>query len=318
MQLFMKPPFIPPVRAALAAALLSLGIPVFGQEPRRDEPIRVEVDAVNVLVTVHDSKTGKFITDLDLNHFSIEEDGIGQQITNFSRQTELPLAIALCIDTSASVKLKLDFEKQAAKDFLYTVMRPTDKALLLEFDTGVTLLQDFTNNPNEITKVIDDMRAGGGTSLYDAIYMISEQKLLEEKGRKAIVVISDGADVTSRRTFEEALQMAYQAEVSIYSISTSRMGADVDHEGDSVLKQLSEGTGGTVFFPYSEAQLTKAFKTINEELRSQYNLAYVPSNRRKDGSFRKIQVKVTRDDVRVRHRKGYFAAPQQVSKNLPH
>lgn len=273
---------------------------------------------MNVLVTVHDSKTGKFITDLDLNHFSIEEDGIGQQITNFSRQTELPLAIALCIDTSASVKLKLDFEKQAAKDFLYTVMRPTDKALLLEFDTGVTLLQDFTNNPNEITKVIDDMRAGGGTSLYDAIYMISEQKLLEEKGRKAIVVISDGADVTSRRTFEEALQMAYQAEVSIYSISTSRMGADVDHEGDSVLKQLSEGTGGTVFFPYSEAQLTKAFKTINEELRSQYNLAYVPSNRRKDGSFRKIQVKVTRDDVRVRHRKGYFAAPQQVSKNLPH
>lgn len=274
---------------------------------RQQETIRVEVEAVNVLVTVHDKKTKKFVTDLGVHDFRIQEEGVRQRITNFSQQTNLPVTIALCVDTSASVKIKLAFEQEAAIDFLYSVMRPTDKALLLEFDTGVTLLHDFTSNPNDIVREIKSLRAGGGTSLYDAIYLISEQKMLEEKGRKVLVILSDGADLTSVRTFKEALEMSYQAEVVIYAISTTRFGADIDREGDNVLKQLSENTGGRAFFPYSTRKLVSAFEEIDGELRSQYSVTYVPINKTKDGKFRRIRVRVRRDDIRVRHRKGYFA-----------
>ena len=173
----------------------------------------VEVDAVNVLVAVHHKKTGRFVTNLSPQHFIIKEDGRRQQITNFAAQTNLPLTIAICVDASASVRLKLGFEKEVATDFLFDVMRPTDKALLLEFDTGVTLLHDFTSNPNALLAEIDNLRAGGGTSLYDAIYLISEQKMLQEYGRKTILVLSDGSDLTSVRTFDETLRMAYMAEI---------------------------------------------------------------------------------------------------------
>ncbi|HXK59452.1 MAG TPA: VWA domain-containing protein [Acidobacteriota bacterium] len=277
-------------------------------QPR--EPFRVEVDAINVLVSVHDEGTGKFVTDLGPHQFRILEEGVPQEITNFSQQTDLPLSIALAVDTSSSVKLKLEFEKDAALDFLYSVMRPTDRALLLEFDSGVTLLHDFTSDVNDLVREIKNLRAGGGTSLYDAIYLVCDQKLMEEDpGRKVLVILSDGADVTSSHTFEEALHMAYQAEVTIFAISTTRFGADIDHEGDNALKQLVENTGGQAYFPFSTRDLTKAFQAINEELRSQYSLAYVSSNKVRDGKFREIKVEVTRPNVRVRHRKGYYAKP---------
>lgn len=279
-----------------------------GEASSRDqEPFRVEVEAVNVLVTVLDKKSGKPITDLGIDNFDVFEDGVRQEITNFSRQTNLPLTIALCVDTSASVRLKLEFEKEAAIDFLFSVMRPVDKALLAEFDTGVTLLHDFTSNPNDLVEEIKRLRAGGGTSLYDAIYLVAEQKMLSERGRKTLVVLSDGSDLTSRRTFEEALRMAHRAEVTIYAISTTRYGANVDHEGERALKQLTESTGGRVFFPFSNSQLTSAFRAIDEDLRSQYNITYVPSNRAKDGKFRELEVKVKPGDFQVRHRQGYFA-----------
>lgn len=307
------------------ALLLVVAFPVAGwttvppslsrQKPsdgKRQRPFRVEVQAVNVLVTVNDKQTGEFITDLKKSDFEVFEDGKRQEITNFSQQTNLPLTIALCVDTSSSVKLKLDFEKDVATDFLYSVMKPNDKALLLEFDTGVTLLHDFTSNPNDLAEEIKRLRAGGGTSLYDAIYLISEQKMMEEHGRKTVVILSDGADQSSQRSFEEALQLAYRSEVTIFAISTTRMGADVDHEGDNALKQLTESTGGKVYFPYSTDKLAGAFKEINQTLRSQYNLAYVPSNAKRDGTFRKLEVKVHRDDVMVRHRRGYYATPRAV------
>ena len=124
--------------------------------------------------------------------------------------------------------------------------------------------------------------------------------MLEEEGRKTLVILSDGSDLTSKRSFEEALQMAYKSEATIYAISTTRFGAEIDHEGDKLLKRLTESTGGTVFFPHSSNRLGPAFNTINEELRSQYNVAYVPKNKTKDGTFRKLEVKVRRDDIRVR------------------
>ena len=247
------------------------------------------------------------MTNLGPHDFRIYEEGVLQQITNFSQQTNLPLSIALCVDTSSSVKLKLEFEKEAATDFLFAVMRPTDRALLVEFDTGVTLLHDYTSNPNDLLREIESLRAGGGTSLYDAVYLVTEQKMLEEEGRKTLVILSDGSDLTSKRSFEDALQMAYKSEASIYAISTTRFGAEIDHEGDKSLKNLTESTGGTVFFPHSSNRLGAAFDRINKELRNQYNIAYIPKNKKREGGFRRLKVKVRRDDVRIRHRKGYFA-----------
>jgi len=291
------------------AALCLMTVPVAPQDQQR-EPFRVEVEAINVLVSVRDEKSGKFVTELSPSDFRIVEEGVLQQITNFVQQTNLPLSIALAVDTSSSVKLKLEFEKEAALDFLYAVMRPTDRALLLEFDSGVTLLHDFTSDANDLVREIKNLKAGGGTSLYDAIYLICEQKMLEEEsGRKVLVILSDGADVTSHHTYEQALDMAYRAEVTIFAISTTRFGADIDHEGDNALKQLVENTGGQAYFPFSTKDLSKAFQAINEELRSQYNIAYVSHNRIRDGKFREIKVEVTKSDIRVRHRKGYFARP---------
>ena len=295
--------------ASLAIALLVIPVSGFQNQTdlRSDDPIRIEVETVNVLVSANDADTGKFIMDLTKDDFRVVEDGVLQQIKFFNRQTNLPLNLAMCVDTSASVKLKLDFEKEVASDFLYSVMRPTDRALLVEFDTGVTLLQDFTSNPNDLAAQIRLLRAGGGTSLYDAIYLVSAQKLQRQKGRKAILILSDGADLTSTRTFKEAMRMAQKAEVIIYAISTTRFGADIDHEGDNALRQLTENTGGRAFFPYSSQHLVSAFETIDRELRSQYNLAYVPINKARDGKFRSIEVRVRRRNVKLRHRKGYFA-----------
>ena len=284
-----------------------IGVQGNGEGKSPKAPFRVEVDAVNIMVSIHDKDTGKFVTNLKRSDFDVFEDGVRQEVTNFTQQSNLPLTIALCLDTSSSVKLKLAFEKEAAIDFIFSIMRPDDKTLLLEFDTGVTLLHDFTSNPNDLVREVESLRAGGGTSLYDAVYLVSEQKMLNEDGRKTVVILSDGADLTSKHTFEEALRIAYRAEVTVYAISTTRFGADVDHEGDNVLKQLTEVTGGRSFFPFSVQQLTSAFQEIDKELRSQYNLAYVPSNKEKDGEFRKIKVKVSRGNTRIRHRQGYFA-----------
>lgn len=278
-----------------------------GQAVQNPDRIRVEVDAVNVLVAITDKRSGNFVSGLSLEDFEILEDGVPQEITHFSKESERPLTIAMCVDTSASVRLKLDFEKEAAMDFLHTIMRPTDRALLLEFDTGVTLLHDFTSNPNDLARAIESLRAGGGTSLYDAIYLVSEQKLLFEDGRKTIVILSDGSDLTSARTREEALKMAHMADSAIYAISTTRFGASVDYAGESALKQLTESTGGRVFFPFSTKQLSEAFSLIEQELRAQYSLTYVPSNRERDGTFRKIEVKVRGGRLDVRHRQGYYA-----------
>ncbi len=271
------------------------------------DTIRVEVEAVNVLVSVHQEKTGLFIKELSPGDFEIYEDGVRQQITNFVEETNLPLAIALCIDTSSSVRIKLKFEKEAATDFLHAVMRTTDRTLLLEFDTAATLLHDFTSNPNDLTREIDRLRAGGGTSLYDAIFLVSDQKMMDVPGRRTLVILSDGADQTSRMTFEDALRGAFRAEAAVYAISTTRFGAEIDHEGDNALKQLTYNTGGRVYFPYSTSDLTKAFKAINEELRNQYSITYTPTNRRADGSFRKLKVKVKRGNTILHYRKGYFA-----------
>ncbi|MCK5795051.1 MAG: VWA domain-containing protein [Anaerolineales bacterium] len=309
------------IRGKLTAALITALVTVFlfsvgaaapQEDPQEEsvtpDPFRVDVDAVNVLITVTDKTTGNFIRNLPRSAFRIFEDGEEQEITNFTQQTNMPLTIALCIDTSSSVKMKLEFEKEAALDFLYTIIQPRDKALLAEFDTGVTLLHDFTTNPNDLATEINRLKAGGGTSLYDCLYIVSEQKLLYEDGRRTMVVLTDGSDLSSKHTSDEALSSVLKAEAAIYAISTTNLGTDQDWQGDNVLKNISDLTGGRVFFPYNNGELIKALKEVENELRNQYSLTYIPVNLEKDGTYRKIEIKLDADNETVRYRKGYYAS----------
>src|SRR2546426_411900 len=170
-------------------------------DPQKEPQFRAAVELVNVLVTATDKK-GRFVTNLAPEDFKVYEDGKLQQITNFSKQTGLPLNIAFLMDTSSSVQVKLGFEKEAATNFIEAVMRDNDQALLVEFDSGVTLLQDFTSNAAEIARKISKLRAGGGTALYDALYQGTTQKLQKVTGRKVILILSDGAAMDSRYTLE--------------------------------------------------------------------------------------------------------------------
>jgi len=272
----------------------------------RSSQIRVEVLEVNVMVTVLD-KQGRFVTDLTQDRFSIEEDKVPQEMTNFARETSLPLTVALMIDTSGSVRLKLDFEKMAASGFLNQIIRPEDQAMLVEFDTGATLLHDFTNRPSALIEQLKGLRAGGGTALFDALYRVASEKLTGATPRRVIVIVSDGADLHSKRKLEEAVEMVQRSESTVYAVGTNKFGASTEPGGAKVLRTLTEQTGGTLFLPYSEAQFEEAFDKINEELRSQYSLTYVPTNKQKDGKFRQIRVKIKDDKgLTVRYKKGYF------------
>ena len=295
------------VKTAIILALFSTLLLSAQDQQDIPEPFRVDVDAVNILITVTDRTTGEFIRNIPRSSFKIYEDGEEQEITNFSQQTDMPLTIALCIDTSSSVKMKLEFEKEAALDFLYTIIQPRDKALLAEFDTGVTLLHDFTTNPNDLALEINRLKAGGGTSLYDCLYVISEQKLLYEEGRRTMVILTDGSDLSSKHTPDEALASVLKAEASIYAISTTSLGTDQDWQGDNTLKNITNETGGRVFFPYNNGELIKSLKEVENELRNQYSLTYVPSNLKKDGTQRRIELEVEVDNATLRYRKGYYA-----------
>jgi len=275
-----------------------------------DQTYRVSVDLVNVFCSVWDRNSNAFITTLTRDDFAIYEDNKKQEISNFSRETNLPLTVALLIDTSQSVAPKLKFEQQAATNFFYSVLKDRDRAMLLEFDSGVTLVQDFTNDANKLAKQIKTLRAAGGTALYDALYLACDEKLIREVGRKAVVILSDGEDMSSKATFDAALEMALKAEATIFAISVSRggfFGVGQNKSGDRVLQQLAEETGGRIFFPFKVEELEEAFQQIGGELRSQYNLGYFSANTQRDGTYRKIEVKLAEKGLRTRYRKGYYA-----------
>jgi Ca-activated chloride channel homolog len=271
----------------------------------QDTQIRVDVEAVNVFVTVMD-KQGRFVTNLEQDRFILYEDGVPQEITNFSRETDLPLRIGLLIDTSSSVRLKLDFEKRAAGNFIRAVMRRNDQALLVDFDHGTSLVQDFTHRPSDIIEKVDLLRAGGGTAMWDALYTVARDKMTDRDARKTIVIVSDGEDRNSKVGFDETLQMIQASEVTVYGIGTSKFGASSNKQGEDNLKKLAEETGGAAFFPYSAELLDEAFDRIDQELRSQYSLTFVPRDRVPDGRFRQLEVRIVDGkDYRLRHRKGY-------------
>lgn len=283
-----------------------------GSLPARidDQTYRVSVDLVNVFCSVWDKDTNSFVTHLAKEDFAIFEDDKKQEISNFNRETNLPLTIALLVDTSQSVAPKLKFEQEAATNFFFSVLRERDRAMLVEFDSGVTLVQDFTNDANKLAKQIRSLRAAGGTALYDAIALSCDEKLIREVGRKAIVILSDGEDMSSSATFDQALEMALKSEATIFAISVNRggfFGVGGSREGDRTLQRLAEETGGRVFYPFKVEDLEDAFQQINKELRSQYNLGYFSSNKLRDGSYRKVEIKIEEKGLRVRFRRGYFA-----------
>jgi VWFA-related protein len=283
------------------------------QEPARtpsDQTLSIDVNLVNILFTVADRK-GKFITNLKKEDFRVAEDERQQIITNFSSETDLPLTIALLVDTSGSIRDKLRFEQEAAIEFFYsTLQRGKDKALVITFDSGVELLQDFTDNPETLADAVRKIRAGGGTSLYDAIFLAVNEKLAEQPGRLVVILISDGDDNSSRVSLTETLEVAQRRNVAIYSISTNQtayFGSREQDRGDKTLKRFSDETGGRPFFPKKIEELAVSFKDIGEELRAQYRLAYIPTNTRADGTFRKIKIETTNRDFRVKARTGYYA-----------
>jgi len=279
---------------------------------QEESRFRIAVDAVNVLVTVLD-ENGRFVTNLEKEDFIVYEDGKVQEIEQFSQETDQPLRIGLLIDTSASVKMRLDFEKMAATNFMRAIMRYRDEAMLVEFDKGVSMLHDFTNRPTEIINEIENLRAGGGTALLDAIFQVSQEKMSEKRLRQTIVIISDGDDLHSSRNLEEAVNMAQLAETSIYAIGTNEMGASRSKNGIKILRRLTEETGGRAFFPVSDLEMEEAFDQIEKELRSQYSLTYTPRNKTRDGKFRDLEVRVAKgknrpQNLTIRHKKGYYAA----------
>jgi len=307
------------------------------QPPKRveDEDIpvrRVSVDLVNVVFTVLNRRQ-KFVTDLRQEDFQVFEDSVPQKITNFSHETDLPLRVGLLLDTSNSIRDRLKFEQEAAIDFLHNVIRRRqDLAFLMTFDNEPQIAQDFTDDLSQLTDVIQKQRAGGVTALYDAIYDAARQRLANPplpRGenpavRRVLVLISDGLDtLPSSRTRTEAIQMAQRADVSIYTISTSTDWMSVTGstpkkyhltDGDKVLQMLADETGGRAFFPYRIDDLGKSFEDIGVELRSQYSLAYVPTNRAADGRFRAIKIQAAQSGLLVRARKGYFAPRPPVAK----
>jgi len=270
----------------------------------------VHVDLVNVLFTVTDRK-GKLVTDLERQNLKILEDSKPQTITNFTRETDLPLTIAILIDTSTSIRDRFKFEQQAAIDFLYRTLRPKkDKALLITFDSAIELVQDYTDNAELLAKAIRQVRPGGGTKMFDGIYLACQEKLKAEAGRKILILISDGDDNLSLQTLTGTLEVAQKSDVSIFTISTNSSGffGITAPKADKALKRLADDTGGRAFFPFKAEDLSESFQDISAELRSQYSVAYRSSNPARDGSFRSVKIEPDRKNLRVKARKGYYAA----------
>src|SRR5262245_6814333 len=300
-------------------ALILLGLACFGitasAVSQDQDTLKVSVELVNVPFSVTD-RHGRFVSGLTVKDFTVEEDGRRQQIRNFARENELPLTIAMLIDTSPSVRPVFEEEKTTANAFLESILRATDLALVIGFDRMVTLVQDYTENIRLLRTAIDELETGGGTSVYDAVYLACKEKLGGEAGRKAIILISDGEDTTSKVKFNEALVAAHQSDTIIYAISNSIRGGLFPYGrsrgsggGDiGTLRKFSTETGGATFVVNNQNKFTKIFEQIAQELRSQYSLGYNSTNTARDGKFRQIKIIPRDSSYTIRARKGYYAA----------
>jgi len=309
--------------------------PAQPQEPapqRQDQgKITQVVNLVDVLFTVL-NRRNKLVPDLAENDFKIWDEKSPQSIRYFSRQTDLPLRIGMLMDTSNSIRDRLKFEQDAATSFLFNVLRHNkDQAFVMTFDDEPSVLQAFTDDAGRLRDEIVKTRAGGGTAVYDAIYTACQKELSHpprppgdqpDVVRRVMILISDGDDNLSNHTRSEAIEMAQRYSVVIYTISTSTQWIQLSQtdpdkaanrkthltEGDRILQDLAEETGGRAFFPYHVDDLDQSFQDIGDELRNQYSIAYIPTNYQLDGKYHRIRIEVPdHKGYQVRARRGYFA-----------
>jgi VWFA-related protein len=289
------------------------------------------VNLVDVLFTVL-NRRNKLVPDLEKDDFKIWDDKSPESIRYFSRQTDLPLRIGLLMDTSNSIRDRLKFEQDAATSFLFSVLRHNkDQAFVMTFDDEPAILQGFTDDAGRLRDEIVKTRAGGGTAVYDAIYDACQKELSHpprppgdqpDVVRRVMILISDGDDNLSNHTRSEAIEMAQRYSVVIYTISTSTQWIQLSQtdpdkianrkthltEGDKILQDLADETGGRAFFPYHVDDLDQSFQDIGDELRNQYSIAYIPTHSQFDGKYHRIRIEVPEHKgYQVRARRGYYA-----------
>jgi VWFA-related protein len=292
------------------------------QAPESGGTLKSETKLVEVFATVRD-RHNAILENLTKDDFKIFEDGVPQQITYFGKESDMPITLAILMDTSYSMNNILGAEKDAAADFVHEIMRKKDEAIVMSFDTDEDLLADFTEDPAVLTRAINRAEINvdasgiggtpgtvpsqtGGTNLYDAVYLACHDELANEAGRKAIIVLSDAEDTGSKMSIDEAIESAQRTDAVIHVILISDPGASEGY-GYGVAVKMARETGGRVIPVHNDKTMNKAFDEIAEELRSQYVLGYVPSNAAHDGTYRKIKVETTDPGTKILSRKGYYA-----------
>jgi Ca-activated chloride channel family protein len=280
--------------------------------PPPETTLKVDVKLVNVYVTVTDAH-GSPVAGLKKESFSLQEDGREQTIAVFDKESAVPLSIALAIDTSLSTRHDLPLEQASAKRFAHMILRPVDALSVFGFSETVLQSSSYTADLRRIDEGIDHVRLGAATALFDAVYLAS-RSLDRRQGRKVMVLITDGGDTISKIDYKEAARAAEEAEALVYSIIVVPIENSAGREtgGEHALIQLSEDTGGKYYYATSMAQLDEAFRKISDELRTQYLLAYYPSQRLSNSQFRRIQIGIAgvsdASAYRVRHRAGYYTS----------
>ena len=305
------------IRAALSIlciTALAAGL-VYAAPPGQ---IRVQVNLVNLFATVRD-KHKALVTGLKMDDLQVLEDGQPQEITNFSVESDLPITLGLLIDTSGSEEFMLSVEKDMGSRFLRRVMRKGDLAMVMTFDLDVDLLADFTDDHGRLDRAISRAQGNaagggvgqgpvptshynGGTDFYDAVYLAAHDKLSDEAGRKAMIILTDAEDTGSKLKLQDAIEAAQRTDAVVHILLVAADGGD-----QGVAKKLTEETGGRMIVVRNEKNLEQAFDQISEELRSQYTIGYSPSNKARDGSYRKIKVDMKNKDYSALTRRGYYA-----------
>ncbi|MFZ0481201.1 MAG: VWA domain-containing protein [Terriglobales bacterium] len=302
--------FFPGTRLGLVICGFALAGGALLAQQAPQTTLKVDVKLVNVFVTVTDGH-GAPVGGLAKENFLIKEDGKEQKIAVFSRESELPLSIILAVDTSLSTRKDLPLELASAKKFAHAILRPQDGLAVYKFSEEVREVVPFTSDLKAIDSGIDRIRNGSATALYDAIFL-GAQALNRRHGRKVMVVITDGGDTVSQVNYQEALRAAQESEALIYSLIIVPIEASAgrDTGGEHALIQISEDTGGKYYYATSAAQLDDAFRKISDELRTQYLLAYYPSQRFAGSPFRRIQVNLLNapsgGPFDLRNRAGYY------------
>ncbi len=329
-------------------ALAQGGPAALGSGEIPEQTIRIAVEEVQIPFSVFD-KEDELVLDLQQEDFEVYEDGVRQEITFFNPPTNLPLRFGILIDTSASARIRLEFEREASMQLGYYVLSNSKdhQGFLMTFDHGPDVVQDYTTDPNDLTAAIDRLQAAGGTALLDAVIEACQKNLLAAPGpgipRRILVIFSDGDDNLSKHSLEQTIDVALRADARIFAVSSNGYGQNAP--GDDVLKRLVEETNGRMYSPLDDLpgsafatgyiskhqlyesqnsiyetgtgqytaelamSLTRALEAIGDELTNQYAIGYTSTNRRIDGNFRTVEIRTRRKNVEPRHKRGYYAIP---------